>query len=62
MLHNVNNKNVEIYKLLACAKHLHDPIISLGGEVWAHKTRLTKPLTIEGRIPSIESEWLCICV
>ena len=27
--------------LLTCRKHLHDCIISLRGEVWAHKTRLT---------------------
>ena len=27
--------------LLTCGKHLHDCIISLRGEVWAHKTRLT---------------------
>ena len=26
--------------ILACGKHLHDHIISLGGEVWSHKTSL----------------------
>jgi uncharacterized membrane protein len=24
--------------LLTCCKHLHDIIVSLGGEVWAHQT------------------------
>ena len=26
--------------ILTCGKHLHDHIISRGGEVWAHKTSL----------------------
>ena len=62
MLYNVNNKNVEVYNLLACANHLHDRIISLNGEVCVHKTRLTPPLFIEVSIPSQEREWSCICV
>jgi hypothetical protein len=42
--------------LLACRKHLHDCIISLRGEVWAHKTNLTLPLFIEVPVPRQESE------
>ena len=33
--------------LLTCGKHLHDRIISLREEVWADKTSLTLPLSIE---------------
>ena len=35
---------------------LHDHIISLRGEVWAHKTSLTLPLVTEVPVPSQESE------
>jgi hypothetical protein len=33
--------------LLTCGKHLHDHIISLRGEVWAHKNNLAQPLFID---------------
>ena len=40
--------------LVTCAKNLHDSIISLRGEVWAHKTSLvlTLPLVTEVPVPS----------
>jgi hypothetical protein len=41
--------------LLPNGKHLHDRIISVRGEVWAHKTSLTSPLFIEVHVPSQES-------
>jgi hypothetical protein len=31
--------------LITCGKHLHDHIISLRWEVWAHKTTLVSPYT-----------------
>jgi hypothetical protein len=34
---------------------LHDRIISVRGEVWAHKTSLASPLFIEVHVPSQES-------
>jgi hypothetical protein len=34
-------------KMFIRGKHLHDRIISLRGEVWAHKTSLTPPLFVE---------------
>ena len=37
-------------------------IISLRVEVWAHITSLTPPHFIEVAVPSLESEWSCICV
>jgi hypothetical protein len=43
-------------------KQLHDPIISLRGKVWAHKTSLTPSLFIEVPAPSQESKWPYICV
>ena len=42
-------------------KHLNDHIISLRGEVCAHKTSLTPPLLIEVPVPSQEGERSCIC-
>jgi hypothetical protein len=41
--------------------HLHGLIISLRGEVRAHKTSLTPPLFIEVSVPSQKSERSCIC-
>jgi hypothetical protein len=41
--------------LLTNGKHLHDRIISVRGEVWAHKTSLASPLFIEVHVPSQES-------
>ena len=40
--------------------HLHDHIISLKRDVWAHKTSLTQPLFIEVPVPSHESEQSCL--
>ena len=37
-------------------KHLHDPIISLRREIWAHKISLAPQLFIEVPVPSQESE------
>ena len=37
-------------------------IISLRVEVWAHITSLTPPHVIEVDVPSLESDWSCICV
>jgi hypothetical protein len=34
--------------LLTCRKHLHDTIISITGEVWAHMANLTLSLFIYG--------------
>jgi len=48
--------------LLTRGKHFHDRIISLRGEVWAHKTGLSPPLFIEVLILSQESERSCTCV
>jgi len=47
--------------LLTRGKHLHDRIISLKGEVWAHKTSLA-PLFIEVPSPNKKSERLCVCI
>ena len=41
---------------------IHDRVISLRGELWAHKTSLTPPLFIEVSVPSQESERSCIFV
>jgi hypothetical protein len=38
--------------LFTCGKHLHDPLISIREEVWAHKTNLIHPLLIEAPEPS----------
>ena len=48
--------------ILPTCKHLHDSIISLIMEVWAHKTTLTLPIFIEVPVPSYKSELSCICV
>jgi len=48
--------------LLTCGKHLHARIISLIGEVWAHKISLSPPFFIDVPVPSQESERSCICV
>ena len=39
-----------------CGKHLYDHIISLKGEVWAHKASLTQSFFIEVSVPSEENE------
>jgi len=51
---------VRVGILLTCAKHLHDRIFALRGEVWVHKTSLKLPLFIEVLMLSQESERLCI--
>jgi hypothetical protein len=38
--------------LLICGKHLHDRIIPLREEAWAHKISFTPPLFIEVPVPS----------
>jgi hypothetical protein len=48
--------------LLTCRKHLHDCIISVRVDVWAHNISLTPPLFIEVPIPSQKSARSCICV
>jgi hypothetical protein len=48
--------------LLTCRKHLHDPIISLRGEVYDHITSLAPHLSIEAPVLNQESERSCICV
>ena len=45
-----------------CGKHLHDIVISLRWEVWAHKTSLTPLLFIEVPAPRPEFGRSCICV
>ena len=40
---------------------MHNRIISLRGEVWAHTTILRPPLVIAVPVPSQESERSCIC-
>ena len=41
---------------------MYDDIISLRGEVWAHKTSLIPPLVIVVPVPSQESDRTCDCV
>ena len=53
-------ERVDIY--LTNGKHLHDRIISVRGEVWAHKTILASPLFIEVHVPSQESVRSFLCV
>jgi hypothetical protein len=48
--------------LLTCCKHLHDIIVSLGGEVWAHQTSSIPSLFIELHALSQECERSYICV
>ena len=38
---------VRVVILLTCGKHLHDHIISLRGEVWAHKTSVTQQFLLK---------------
>jgi hypothetical protein len=53
---NLIYKRVDI--LPTYGKHLHDPIISLRGEDWAHKTSLNPPFVIKMTVyvPSHESK------
>jgi hypothetical protein len=46
----------KVHILLIRVKHLHDQIISLRDQIWAHRTSLTPPLFIEVPVPSQESE------
>jgi len=48
--------------LLSCGQNLHNRIISVRGEVLAHKTSLTPPLFYKNAVPSQESELSCIFV
>ena len=48
--------------LLTRGKHVHDRIMSLRVETWAHRTSLTPPLFIELPVPNQESERLCACM
>jgi hypothetical protein len=43
---------VKVDILLTSGKHLHDRIISLRGEIWAHHSSLTLPLFIEVSVSS----------
>jgi hypothetical protein len=72
-MYNVQDYNVLYDKVVrqgACegwhfthnGKQLHDPIISIRGKVWAHKTSLAPSLVIEVPVPSQESKWPYICV
>jgi len=54
---SLQQMHVRLSTLLARGNHLHIHIISLKGEVWAHKTRLPPPLFIEVHVPS---QWSCI--
>ena len=47
---------VKVGILLTCGKYLHDPIISLRGDGWTHKTSLSPPFFIEMFVPSKEIE------
>ena len=52
---------VKVGILLTCGKYLHDPIISLRGDGWTHKTSLSPPFFIEVFVPSKEIEqYLCV--
>ena len=56
---------VRVGVLLTCRRHLYDSIISLRGEVLAHKTSLAPSFFfIEMPVPSLESELSCtyLCV
>jgi len=52
---------VRVGILLTCRTHLYERIISVRGETWAHKTRLTPILFIEGSVPCQKNECWCIC-
>jgi hypothetical protein len=43
-------------------KHLHDRIISLRGQVWAHRTSLSSQPFIEVPVPYQVKELSCICL
>ena len=53
---------VRVDILLTCGKHVHDGIISLREEVWAHKTSLIQPPLIEVSVPNQEHGPSCICL
>ena len=53
---------VKICILLTCGKQLHDNIISLRGEMLAHKTSISPPRFIEVPVPSQKIDQSCICV
>lgn len=57
-------KYLKVYRclviLLTYEKHVHDRIISLRGEVWAHRTDLTPPLCIVLRRGSERSHILVL--
>ena len=57
-----NRLYVRVGILPTYENHFHDRIISLRGQVWAHKTSLTPPLFINVSVPSLKSERSCICV
>ena len=44
----------------SCTKHIHDRIISLRGEVWAHKTSLTLPLLFNWNACTKPGECTCV--
>jgi hypothetical protein len=54
--------HVSVVCFITCGAHLHDHIIELRGEAWAHKTSLTPPVSIRVPVPSQESERPCSCV
>ena len=57
--------NVKDYRavcLLVCEGWHFTYIISLRGEIWAHKISLALPLFIEVAVPSQKSVPSCICV
>ena len=49
--------HVRVSILLTCGKHMHDPIIQLWGEVWAHKTSFN-PTTFHWTPCSMTGKWL----
>jgi hypothetical protein len=53
---------VRVGILLPSGKHLHNHIISLRGEVSAHKTSLTRSFLIEVHEPRQKNERSFICV
>ena len=50
---------VRVHILLTCGRHLHDRIIRLTEESWAHKTSVISRTVIEMHVPSQESEQSC---
>jgi hypothetical protein len=53
---------VLLFYSFAFYSHLHDHIIPIRKEVWAHKTSLTPPHFIVMRVSSQERVWSCIYV